>query len=139
VVVSADRENMKPSTGKVVLLIEDHAAIRHLIAVVLNRPDLHLVFSGSGHGGLEAIDAHEPDLVLLDLLLPDVSGWEILEWIRARRSVVELPVLIVTAYGGDGDEGRAYEMGANGYLGKPFDPDTLRHLVCELLGGALTV
>ena len=130
---------MERVSGKVVLLIEDHPAIRHLIAVVLDRPDVHLVFAGDGRAGLEAIDAHRPDLVLLDLLLPDINGWEVLERIRGRRSMVDLPVLIVTAYGGDGDDGRAFELGANGYLSKPFEPERLRGLVCDLLGGAVTV
>lgn len=126
---------MSSSTGKVVLLIEDHPAIRHLISVVLERPDIHIVFAADGLSGLEAIDAHEPDLLLLDLLLPDISGWEVLEWVRARRSASELPVLIITAYGGDGDEHRAFDLGANGYLAKPFDPGALRDAVSEMLGG----
>jgi DNA-binding response OmpR family regulator len=125
------------SLRKVILVVEDHPAIRHLIAVVLDRPDTHLVFANDGLAGLEAIDAHEPDLVVLDLLLPDIMGWEVLEFIRARRTASELPVLIVTAYGGDGDDQRAFEMGANGYLPKPFDPEALRNAVCDLLGGAM--
>ena len=126
---------METSTGKVVLLIEDHPAIRHLISVVLERPDIHIVFAPDGLSGLEAIDAHEPDVLLLDLLLPDISGWEVLEWVRARRFESELPVLIITAYGGDGDEYKAFDLGANGYLAKPFDPGALRDAVSELLGG----
>ncbi|HVR33630.1 MAG TPA: response regulator [Acidimicrobiia bacterium] len=123
---------------KTVLLIEDHPATRHLITVVLERFEVNLVFAADGRSGLEAIDAHEPDLVLLDLLLPDINGWEVLAWIRARRSGDELPVLMVTAYGGDDDETKAYELGANGYLPKPFDPSILRQTVAELLGGCLT-
>jgi DNA-binding response OmpR family regulator len=130
---------MDSQRGKVVLMIEDHPAIRHLISVVLERPDIHLVFAADGLSGLEAIDAHEPDLLLLDLLLPDISGWEVLEWVRARRSASELPVLIVTAYGDDGDEYKAFEVGANGYLAKPFDPTALRDAVSEMLGGCPAV
>jgi CheY-like chemotaxis protein len=130
---------MENSARKVVLLIEDHPAIRHLVAVVLERFGSHLVFAADGLSGLEAIDAHNPDVVLLDLRLPDIEGWEVLEWIRARRSIEELPVLIVTAYGADGDEQRAYAAGANGYLPKPFEPEVLRRAVADLLGGCLAV
>lgn len=130
---------MHPISGKVVLLVEDHPSIRHLVAVVLERFDVHLVFANDGLSGLEAIDAHEPDLVLLDLRLPDIDGWEVLEWIRARRSMVDLPVVIVTAYGDDGDEHRAFGAGANGYIPKPFDPETLRRAVVDLLGGCLAI
>jgi two-component system cell cycle response regulator DivK len=130
---------MTPPAGKVVLLIEDHPSIRHLITVVLERAELRLVYAPDGLSGLEAIDAHEPDLVLLDLRLPDLDGWEILGWIRARRSRIEMPVLIVTAYGGDGDELRAIAAGANGYLAKPFEPDVLRETVEKLLDGCLAV
>lgn len=130
---------MSSPTGKVVLLIEDHPAIRQLISIVLERPDIHIIFAADGLSGLEAIDAHEPDLLLLDLLLPDISGWEVLEWVRVRRSASELPVLIVTAYGGDGDEYKAFDLGANGYLAKPFDPEVLREAVSEMLGGCPAV
>lgn len=121
---------------KTVLLIEDHPATRHLIEVVLERFEMHLVFASDGLSGLEAIEAHEPDLVLLDLLLPDINGWKVLERIRARRSAAELPVLIITAY--DSDEAKALDLGANGHLPKPFEPSILRHAVAELLGGCLT-
>jgi CheY-like chemotaxis protein len=124
-------------SGRVILVIEDHPAICHLIDVVLDRLPVHLVFARDGLSGLEAIDAHEPALVLLDLRLPDIDGWEVLQWIRARRSRTELPVLVVTAYGADGDEHRADAAGADGYLTKPFDPDDLRVHVTRLLGGCL--
>lgn len=126
---------MDPHTRPVVLVVEDHPAIRHLISVVLDREHADLVFAADGLTALEAIDAHDPSLVLLDLLLPDISGWEVLQWVRARRSAVDLPVLIITAYGGDGDELKAYELGANGYMPKPFEPASLRDTVTELLGG----
>ncbi len=130
---------MGSSSRKVVLIIEDHPATRQLISIVLDRPDTHLVFANDGLTGLEGIDAHAPDLVILDLLLPDIMGWEVLEYIRLRHSASELPVLIVTAYGGDGDDRQALEMGANGYLSKPFEPEALRIAVCALLGGAMVV
>ncbi|HSJ28306.1 MAG TPA: response regulator [Acidimicrobiia bacterium] len=129
---------MELPSGQTILVIEDHPAIRHLIDVVLDRLPVHLVFAPDGLSGLEAIDAHDPALVLLDLRLPDIDGWEVLEWIRARRSRAELPVLIVTAYGADGDEHRAEASGADGYLTKPFDPGDLREFVTRLLGGCLT-
>jgi DNA-binding response OmpR family regulator len=130
---------MGSSSRKVVLIIEDHPAIRHLMSIVLDRPDTHLVFANDGLSGLEAIHAHAPDVVVLDLLLPDIMGWEVLEHIRVRHSGSELPVLVVTAYGGDGDDCRAFELGANGYLPKPFEPESLRQAVCALLGGAVLV
>ena len=129
---------MDLSVAHTIVVIEDHAAIRRLITVVLERMHAHLVFAGTGLEGLEAIDAHDPDLVLLDLRLPDIEGWEVLEWIRHRRDRNDLPVLIVTAYGGDGDEHRAYAGGADGYLPKPFEPSELRQAVTALLGGCLT-
>lgn len=128
---------MERAAARTIVVIEDHAAIRRLITVVLERMDAHLVFAATGLDGLEAIDAHAPDLVLLDLRLPDMEGWEVLEWIRHRRDRKDLPVLIVTAYGGDGDEHRAYASGADGYLPKPFEPTVLRQAVIDLLGGCL--
>ena len=65
---------MGASSRKVVLIIEDPPAIRQLMSIVLDRPDTHLVFANDGLAGLEGIDAHAPDLVVLDVLLPDIMG-----------------------------------------------------------------
>lgn len=128
---------MDPPAISTVVVIEDHAAIRRLITVVLERVEAHLVFANTGLEGLEAIDSFDPDLVLLDIRLPDMDGWEVLAWIRHRRDHAHLPVLVVTAYGGDGDEQQAYAKGADGYLPKPFEPAALRQAVTDLLGGCL--
>ncbi|MDX1448544.1 MAG: response regulator [Acidimicrobiia bacterium] len=124
--------------SKTIVLIEDHAATRRLLTLVLDRVDAHLVYAATGLAGLEAIEAHEPDLVVLDLMLPDLNGWEILSWIRHRHEPAQLPVLIVTAYGGEENESRAELAGADGYLAKPFDPQELRQAVLRLLGGCPT-
>lgn len=123
--------------GKTVVVIEDHLATQRLIRVVLDRVELDLVFAGTGLQGLEAIDGQHPDLVVLDLRLPDIDGWEILAWIRHRHESRDLPVLILTADSGEPDEKRARDGGADEYLPKPFDPVDLRQAVTRLLGGCL--
>lgn len=124
-------------SGKTVVVVEDHLATQRLIRVVLDRVELNLVFAATGLQGLEAIEAHHPDLVVLDLRLPDIDGWEILAWIRHRHEPRDLPVLILTADGGEPDETRARDGGADGYIHKPFDPVDLRQTVTRLLGGCL--
>lgn len=123
--------------GKTVVVIEDHLATQRLIRVVLDRVELDLVFAGTGLQGLEAIDGHHPDLVVLDLRLPDIDGWEVLAWVRHRHESRDLPVLILTADIGEPAEKRARDGGADGYLPKPFDPVDLRQAVTRLLGGCL--
>lgn len=110
---------MELPSGKKVLVIEDHPAIRHLVSVVLERFDLHLIFANDGLAGLEAIDAHEPDLVLLDLRLPGRSGFHVLERIKGDAALCHIPVLILSSSIAPPDVTRAYKGYANTYLRKP--------------------
>ena len=122
-----------------VFVVDDDRHYSRLLSYRLSKnPDYDVQTFNSGEDALAHLEDN-PDLVLLDLLLPDISGWEVLRWVRARRDAIALPVLIITAYGGDGDELKAYEYGANGFMPKPFDPPVLRDTVTEMLGGCPAV
>jgi DNA-binding response OmpR family regulator len=105
--------------GASVLVIEDERKIRQLLRSYLEHDGLSVLTTGSGAEGLRIARESEPDLVLLDLGLPDVPGEEVLRELRDRTRV---PVLVLTARGETGDRIRGLELGADDYVTKPFSP-----------------
>ena len=105
-----------------VLAVDDEAAILRLIRLELSALGFRILVASSGAEGLAAIDEHRPDLVLLDVLMPDMDGLETLRAIRERWAV---PVILVTARDREVDKVRGLETGADDYIAKPFGPDEL--------------
>ena len=105
------------------LVVDDSEANRELLARRLIKQGYTVDTASGGARALEMLqdDARSFDLVLLDVLMPEVSGLEVLEAIRRTHSVDELPVIMVTALAGSDDMVRAFEMGANDYVTKPID------------------
>lgn len=130
---------MENRTRQRVVVIEDHSVIRRLIELVVMPLDLDVHVSPDGSEGVAAVEELNPALVVLDIGLPGMDGWAVLDELRRRYSMVEIPILVVSAYSAPADMGRAYEMGANGYMTKPFHPDDLMDAVDRLLHGGLTV
>lgn len=137
--MAADVKRMDKRTRQRVVVIEDHSVIRRLIELVVTPLDIDVHSTPDGTSGVDAVEKVKPALVVLDIGLPGMDGWDVLASLRARYSMVELPVLVVSAYSAPSDLGRAYEMGANGYMTKPFHPDDLMDAVDRLLSGGLTV
>jgi DNA-binding response OmpR family regulator len=103
-----------------VLVIEDDAAVQHLIATVLRRHGFEPLLAGTGRAGLRHIHEQRPGVVVLDVGLPDLDGWQVLERIR---DMSEVPVLMLTGYAGEPDKVRGLRAGADDYLTKPFGLD----------------
>ena len=85
--------------------------------------------AGSGHAALECLAEHRPMLVCLDLTLPDISGYEVCEFIRSTPVLQDIPVLMISARTQTMDRAQAEEAGVSGYLIKPFTPEELRQQV----------
>lgn len=105
-----------------VLAIEDEPDIRMLLEMILERGGFASLVVGDGMTGLDRIADWAPDVVLLDVGLPVIDGWEVL---RRIRDDGDLPVVLLTAYGSDKDRVRGREAGATAFLTKPFDRDEL--------------
>lgn len=105
-----------------VLVVEDEPKIRELLRSVLERADLDVVSTGSGAEALLLAERSSPDLVVLDLRLPDVPGEEVAREVRRRSSV---PILMLTAKAAEADRIRGLELGADDYVTKPFSPREL--------------
>jgi two-component system KDP operon response regulator KdpE len=102
---------------EIVLLIEDDSAIRRFVSASLSDQGFKTLEAVTGKTGLEYLVSHKPDLVLLDLGLPDGSGMEVLRRIREWSRV---PVIIISARGQEGDKVAGLDAGADDYLSKPF-------------------
>ena len=121
---------------KRVLLIEDEANIAEAIRFILSRDGWQVQVLASGQGALDAVASVQPDLVILDLMLPDMSGLEILVALRAQVSTTNLPVLMLTAKGQGRDREAAIHAGVSAFMTKPFANADIRAMVRQLLDGA---
>lgn len=104
-----------------VLVVEDEEDIRVLTQQIIEKMGCQVITVANGGEAIESIEQHAPDLVILDVMMPLIDGFEVLKWIRERFSMVELPVIMVTALSEGDFVVRALKMGANDYVPKPFD------------------
>jgi DNA-binding response OmpR family regulator len=118
-----------------VLVIEDSKVIRRLIEVCLRPLDVDVDLVGDGVAGLESAAVERPDVVVLDIGLPGMDGWAVLEVLRTAAEGV--PVLMLTGHGEMWSEQHALQQGAIGFMTKPFLPDLLRERVADLLDNPL--
>ena len=120
-----------------ILVIEDVRMIYDVIERTLSDLDVDYVFAQDGLAAIEDLEDPTkavPDLIILDLALPLVDGWEVLRRVRADTRTQNVPVLIITAHGQSGLERELMSLGAKAFLDKPFRPKALRAAVYELLG-----
>lgn len=110
---------------KKILLIEDDQAIAGLVRLILEGEGFGVEEVGDGRAGAERISGPVPDLVLLDVSLPHVDGWQILNQIRSNGSWKSVPVVMLTARAQENDVVRALDAGATDYVAKPFSPPEL--------------
>lgn len=119
--------------GKHVLLIEDEQNIIEAISFILSRDGWRVDTHSNGQTAMEAVRLRRPDLVILDVMLPGMSGYDILKSLRAEPDWAELPVLMLTARGQTKDREMAERFGASRFMTKPFSNaevlDTVRALV----------
>jgi CheY-like chemotaxis protein len=109
---------------KKILIVEDVEMNRDLLIQLLE-DDYELVEATDGKQGLEVAQRERPDLILLDISLPEMDGWEVTRRVRADDQIKDTPIIAVTAHAMAGDEEKAYEQGCNAYLSKPIDEDEL--------------
>jgi len=111
--------------GPPVLLVDDDAGMRELVRLQLEREGYSVVEAASAAEGLAAIESRKPDLVLLDVMMPHVDGWEMLRQIQERYGVGSIPVLMFSGQVDEAGERQATSSGASGFIGKGFDLDEL--------------
>ena len=116
-----------------VLLVEDEDALRTVLRDLLEREGYSVIEAQDGVQALDEIDRHAPDALVLDLNLPRLDGYQVLNHIRARPGTADLPVLVLTAKGDEDSEVKVFENGANDFITKPFRPRALSARLKALL------
>lgn len=119
-----------------VMLVEDEANILEAVRFLLVRKGFEVFGHGNGANAIDEIVRRQPDLLVLDVMLPGRTGLEILRDLRAHPELGGTPVLMLTAKGLDRDRDTAIALGANGYLTKPFANDELVETIEALMTGA---
>ena len=122
--------------GKRVLLIEDEPNIIEAISFILSRDGWTVHIHEDGATAMDKVRATPPDMIILDVMLPGRSGFDILRDLRADAATAALPVMMLTARGQTKDRELAERLGANRYMTKPFSNTEIRELVRDMIGGS---
>jgi CheY-like chemotaxis protein len=117
-----------------VLVVDDEPAVRTICAFNLQAAGHDVREAATGDEALAAVAEELPDLVLLDVMMPGLDGWAVAAALRAGPRTRDLPVVFLTARVEQADRQRAYELGAVGYITKPFDPVGLAGRLEAILG-----
>jgi len=119
--------------SKRILVVEDQADNRRILRDMLSNAGYELVEAESGEEALMAVEAQRPDLILMDIQLPVMDGYEATRFIKSNPTLKAVPIIAVTSYALSGDEGKARAAGCNAYVTKPFSPRALLAKVREFL------
>ena len=116
-------------SGKTILYVEDNDANRMIVRDLLKRTTYRLIEATDGEAGVaQALEAR-PDLILMDIQLPKISGLEAIRQIRAQEPNAGTPIIAITSFALSGDDQKAKDAGATAYLAKPYSPFDLLKLV----------
>ncbi len=119
--------------SKRILVIEDQEDNRQILQDLLTSADFEVIEAVDGDAGLAAAAAHRPDLILMDIQLPLLDGYEATRRIKANPALSAIPIIVVTSYALGGDQDKARAAGCDAYISKPFSPRQLLAKVREYL------
>jgi excisionase family DNA binding protein len=123
----------KPQSGPIVLIVDDDEGMRAYMRTNLELEGYAVREAANAEQGLAAIDEEPPDLILLDVMMPSVDGWEMLRRMQERHGVGSIPVIMFSGKVDERAVAEAEERGATGFIGKPFDPSQLIERTKQLL------
>ena len=118
-----------------VLLVEDNEMNRDMLSRRLTMRGYEVVIAVDGQAGLDAASAHSPDIILLDMSLPVIDGWETARRLKAEQATSGIPIIALTAHALTGDREKALEAGCDDYDTKPVDLERLTGKMQALLRG----
>jgi len=116
-----------------VLIVDDNAQNLKLARVILSGAGFHVRTAVDAEDALRVLESFTPDLILMDVQLPQMDGLELTRRLKADSRYSDITVVALTAYAMKGDDQRAFEAGCDGYIAKPIDTDALPRIVAEHL------
>ncbi len=118
-----------------ILCIDDEPGVAELITLILKKQNIKVEGATNGKDGLQIMRQDPPDAILLDIMMPEMDGWEVYKQMKADDTLKDIPVIIVTARDSSFEEVIARERaGVNDYVTKPFLPNELRKSLMDILG-----
>jgi two-component system, cell cycle response regulator DivK len=121
------------SGRRTILVVEDQEDNRTILRDLLNHAGFDVLEAVTGEEGVRAAEAHRPDLILMDIQLPLLDGYEATRQIKAQPELRAIPIVAVTSYALSGDDEKARAAGCDGYVTKPFSPRQLLATVLSYL------
>ena len=122
--------------SKRILVIEDQEDNRRIVRDLLTSVGYETIEAVTGEDGVQAAATHVPDLILMDIQLPGLDGYDATRRIKSNPALQHIPIIAVTSYALSGDDVKAFEAGCNGYVSKPFSPRALLAKIREFLQDA---
>ena len=119
--------------SKLILVVEDQEDNRRIMRDLLTSVGYEVIEAITGEEGVVAAETHRPDLILMDIQLPGLDGYEATRQIKANPELEHIPIIVVTSYALSGDDVKAFEAGCNAYVSKPFSPRELLAKIREYL------
>jgi two-component system cell cycle response regulator DivK len=120
-------------SAKTILYVEDNELNRKIVRDLLKRTTYQVIEAYDGEAGVALALDKRPDLILMDIQLPKISGMEAMRRLRADASMANTPIVAITSFALSGDDQKAKEAGATAYLAKPYSPFDLLNLIRKLL------
>jgi len=120
-------------TGKTILYVEDNEPNRMIVRDLLKRTKYQLIEAYDGEAGVAKALEARPDLILMDIQLPKISGMDAIRRLRAEAATATTPIVAITSFALSGDDQKAKDAGATAYLAKPYSPFDLLKLIRKLL------
>ena len=133
-IMASPSAQSRPS--KTVLIVEDNELNMKLFHDLLEAHGYHTVGTRNGMEALDLAREHRPDLILMDIQLPEVSGIEVTKWLKDDAQLKAIPVVAVTAFAMKGDEERILEGGCEGYISKPISVPHFLETIARYIGAA---
>lgn len=118
---------------RTILVVDDHEDNRRILRDLLRSAGYEVVEATTGEDGVRMAEARPPDLILMDIQLPGIDGYEATRRIKAHESLRRIPLIVVTSYALSGDDAKAFAAGADAYVAKPFSPRAMLAKVREYL------
>ncbi len=116
-----------------ILIVEDHEDNRQILRDLLTSAGYAMSEAGDGEAALAAVQARRPDLILMDIQLPLLDGYEVTRRIKSDPDLQDIPIVVVSSYALSGDEVKAREAGCDAYVTKPYSPRRLLAKIKEFL------
>ena len=137
--VKVDRNTLRPSARSrfnsmsTVLIVDDSSALREMVAGLLINAGMTILEAKDGAEAQKKMEASPPDLVVCDIVMPEMNGYELTRWIKSNPKTKDVPVVICSSKGEEFDRYWGMKQGADAYIAKPFRPNEMVETVKQLL------